>query len=41
LIPFRIPTSYLDLPLNARFTMKFIWEPIIDRIEKKTFGVEV
>lgn len=29
------PTTYLGLPLGAKFKEKSIWEPIIDRFEKR------
>ena len=35
------PTTYLGLPLGVRFKDKAIWDPIIERFEKKTFRMEI
>jgi len=32
------PTYYLDLPLGAKFKNKYIWEPVVERFEKRLFG---
>ena len=32
------PSSYLGLPLGARFKDKSIWEPVVDRFERRLSG---
>ena len=33
-----LPTSYLGMPLGAHYKDSSIWNPIIERMEKKLFG---
>lgn len=33
-----LPTSYLGLPLGASFKLTSVWEPVIERFEKKLSG---
>lgn len=30
-----LPTSYLGLPLGAKYISKSIWDPVIDRLERR------
>ena len=33
-----VPTYYLDLPLGAKYKDKSIWDPVVERFEKKLSG---
>ena len=33
-----IPMNYLGLPLGANFKSKSIWDPILEKIERKSSG---
>jgi hypothetical protein len=33
-----LPMTYLSLPLGANFKSKAIWDPILEKIERKLFG---
>jgi hypothetical protein len=33
-----LPMNYLGLPLGANFKSKSIWDPILEKIERKSSG---
>lgn len=33
-----LPSSYLGLPLGANYNSKFVWEPIVERFQKRLVG---
>lgn len=35
-----LPTTYLWLPLDAKFKEKSIWDPILEKVQKKLAGWE-